>query len=518
MRTDILKKTCVDSENNDVGLKRDFVHVMILLACSLLVGAYLIITTVIIAKDGVYFIEYARNLTVNPVSTMVDQYQHPGYPFLILFAHKITGILYEGTSVFSWIYSAQVVSLIFRLLAIVVMYFIGKILVSPKESFWAMLILIFLPLPAKHGSDALSDWPHMFFLATGYLLLILGAAEKKWWLYGFAGFAAGLGYLIRPECAQIVLFGCLWSAFQICSAKSGTVRAKAVFALILLFIGFIVSAGPYMKLKGAVFPKKQGVPAAQNKPTHQTHEQAKPEYAYGRHALGFANLDIIRSLYKMFQNIGETLMWIYLPAFAIGLYNYFRRQKFCEPGSFFTAALICLNIFILTWLFGKYGYISKRHTMPLVLLTIFHIPSGLRVIASLLGKITNKKGDPIFQRQGNSHLLFPVLIVLGISISMPRLFKPLRFERRNYRQAARWLGNNTGLNDVIAFSDELDKRLPFYAQRRGLKCHDPKNAHGARYMLKKIGHKEAIPSTEEIVFVSDCDKRNRKIFIYQIQN
>jgi 4-amino-4-deoxy-L-arabinose transferase-like glycosyltransferase len=136
------------------------------------------------------------------------------------------------------------------------MYFIGKHLLGAALSFWAILILIVLPEPAKYGSDALSDWPHLFFLSAGLLLLLKGAMNERWWLFGFAGFTAGTGYLIRPECAQLVAVGGLWLGLQLLWPKRAMSKGKVLFAFALLLVGFLAIAGPYMKLKGAVFPKK----------------------------------------------------------------------------------------------------------------------------------------------------------------------------------------------------------------------------------------------------------------------
>src|SRR4030042_2015744 len=92
---------------------KDFINISILLVITSAIGIYLMVNTVIIAKDGVTFIEYAKKLQDAPVKTMIDEYQHPGYPWLIFAAHKITGFWYQATSVFGWIYSAQSVTLLF---------------------------------------------------------------------------------------------------------------------------------------------------------------------------------------------------------------------------------------------------------------------------------------------------------------------------------------------------------------------------------------------------------------------
>ncbi len=260
-----MKKTIEQSDK-----RRDFLNLSILLMLASCIGIYLIVTTVMVSRDGIIFIKYAQKVEANPVKANVDEYQHPGYPLLILATHKMTGFLHKNTPILSWVYCAQSVTLIFRLLALVVLYFIAKQLFGARMSFWAVFIIILLPKPAEYGSDTLSDWPHLFFLLTGFLLLLRVATNKRWWLFGFVGLAAGAGYLVRPECAQLIVLGSLWLGLQLLLPGEHTIgKGKALSALALLLVGFLAIAGPYMYLKGAVFPKKKFPPHHQGNQSFQ---------------------------------------------------------------------------------------------------------------------------------------------------------------------------------------------------------------------------------------------------------
>ena len=179
-----------------------------MLAIALCIGVYIIATSVLIAKDGIYYIGRAQKFSSDPIGVIKA---HPfGYPFLIFIAHKFVTLFCKEPSVYTWIYSAQGVSLLCRLLALIPLYFIGKFLVGPKKSYWAILILVMLPYPARFGSDTMREWPHMLFLATGFLLLIWASLSGKWWAFGPVGLIAGLGYLVRVECAQLIVYAILW--------------------------------------------------------------------------------------------------------------------------------------------------------------------------------------------------------------------------------------------------------------------------------------------------------------------
>ncbi|UCF17833.1 MAG: glycosyltransferase family 39 protein, partial [Phycisphaerales bacterium] len=188
--------------------KRDAINLFILIIVACVLGIYLIASTVLISKDGVFYIEQARLFSSDPADVMRGN--APGYPFLILAAHSFVGLFGDNSSLFGWIYTAQGVTLLFRLLALVPLYLIGKQLVGSRKSFYALLLLILLPHPAKMACELTREWPYMLFLATGFLFLLWGARRGRWWAFGLAGLATGLGYWIRPACIQLVIYGSMW--------------------------------------------------------------------------------------------------------------------------------------------------------------------------------------------------------------------------------------------------------------------------------------------------------------------
>jgi len=502
------------------GESKDIILASILLAIALCIGVYLIITTVIIAKDGVTFIEYAKNLTVSPTSTMLSQDQHPGYPLLILAAHKMTRVFYESASIRSWIYCAQSVTLIFRLLTVIALYFIGKDLAGAKFSFWAILILILLPKPAKYGSDALSDWPHFFFLATGFLMLIRGAEGRKWWLFGFVGLTAGMGYLVRPECAQLVVYGSLWLVPQLFWSKLAVSRRKVMSALALLLIGFLVTAGPYMKLKGAVLPKKGVGGFASNVQSYDVYDYGQRDQTHSTaiYTASFVPSDIVGAFGKLAQNIGETLMWFFVLPLLIGIYKYFKERNWQEPGKLFITALIALNIPLLIWLYCKHGYISGRHTLPLVAFTIFYVPIGLQLMGSWLQDRFSKKTDQIPVMEAGRQFWFLVLLAIGLSICTPKLLTPMRTKKQSYRHGAQWLANHTEESDIIAVPDV---RISFYAQRKGLEYKAEQIPEKAKYVVrifKKENNKATLSEQLSRVEYRYVDKRNEKVGVVIYRN
>lgn len=463
----------VSGSSKQLIKKQDLIHIAILLAIALVIGVYLIATTVLIAKDGTLHIECARQIADNPVEAVRNMTPCPGYPFLIYLMHKVTGLFNDTESIQGWIISAQAVSLLSKVIASVALYFVGSYFVGPRISFWGVLILSILPDSAKFGSDALTEWPHLMFLTTGFLLLLLGAQYHKNWMFGWAGIIAGLGYLVRSEGCQLILYGSAWLIFNLVRPQGKMKRAKAARALILLLAGFAVIAIPYMQSKGYVFPDDQGMwklPAFLS----FSNDSYSPIINAN---ICLAGLSIKRVIGNetLITNMCETLMYYFVPALLIGCYYYFRKQSKTLEQTFFAAAFIILNIAMLYWQSSR--SLSRRHTLALVVFTIFYIPIGLHTIAHWLSERSPKNN--VGMQKNRQHWFF-VLLVIGMAICLPKLLRPMRIDKQGYLDAAMWLKKNTKPEDIIAVPD---KRIAFYAERKGL-MYDKNVPKEVKYIVK----------------------------------
>ena len=174
-----MTRTKAESGTKNAERRDDILHVLILVSIALVLGAYLVVTTVLISKDGVTYIGLAERFSNEPLNVIKGRCAgYPedlpvGYPFLIFAAHRIGAWFGADSSAIAWTYSAQFLTLLCRVLALIPLYFIGKLLVGAKRSFWAAAILIILPYQAQFASDALRDWPHILFLAAGFVFLLV---------------------------------------------------------------------------------------------------------------------------------------------------------------------------------------------------------------------------------------------------------------------------------------------------------------------------------------------------------
>ncbi|HOV78183.1 MAG TPA: hypothetical protein PLS24_09135, partial [Sedimentisphaerales bacterium] len=89
--------------------KFDVLRLALLMGLGSVIGVYLILTTTLITKDGVFYIEQAQQIAQDPAG--VCRRHPPGYPFLIWAGHAIASRFAEGDSPRLWAYSAQAVTL-----------------------------------------------------------------------------------------------------------------------------------------------------------------------------------------------------------------------------------------------------------------------------------------------------------------------------------------------------------------------------------------------------------------------
>ncbi len=263
----------------------DVLCLSLLTGLGLLLGVYQVYRSTLINPDGVVYIGLAQRLPGDYAG--VARRYPAGYPLILWAAHEAATLVAGPDSSMLWLYSAQGATVACRVLALIPLYFLGKLLVGARRSFWALLILIALPYPAQYGSDVLREWPYLLFLSLGFWLLYWGLRERHGWVLALVGLDAGLGYLIRPECAQLILFGLLGlGAVRLATAGKrdgpGDRRGQGEVAAVqgsmeratpgwlgagcLLITGFLVPVVPYLYATGTTIVPHQLWPATGNEP------------------------------------------------------------------------------------------------------------------------------------------------------------------------------------------------------------------------------------------------------------
>jgi hypothetical protein len=197
-----------------------------------------------------------------------------------------------------------------------------------------------------------------------------------------------------------------------------------------------------------------------------------------------------------------------MPALLVGIFSRYRKKsELTVEERFFVPVFAVLNIVMMVLLYCNYGYVTVRHCLPLVVLTIFYVPDGLRIIGDWLGELIGRRLP-----------WFHILLVSGLIICLAKLGPPLRIEKQGYRDAADWLKHNSMESDIIAVPD---RRISFYAGRKGSLYVDgiPKQA---AYALKIIADENQEPGLgrpaqeQYCVRVDRRKEQGKKIVIYKL--
>lgn len=493
--------------------KKDFINIAILATIIFVIGVYLIASTVLISRDGTLYIDSAKKLTANNfLETVRTMRACPLHPFLISMIHKTC--LFGGKErLQEWIISAQAVSLLSKLVASITLYFIGSILAGRKAAFWGVLILCVLPDSAEYGSDAIPEWPHLMFLSIGFLLLLWGTQYRKSWMFGLAGIAAGLGYLIRSESCQLILYGGMWLIFNLVRPEGKMRRPKAFAALILLAAGFAVVAVPYMKLKGYVFPD-QGIMKLST--VLRINDDDNADSAHGRNmCIAGIPSDKVKGNKTLTKNICETLVYYFVPGLVIGCWYYFRKQSKITEQVFYPAVFIITNIAILLWQISHRHFLSRRYSLALIAFTAFCIPIGIEIIADWISKRMSKS-RPIADKD-RQHWFY-ILLFIGIMLCLLKLAKRTDLQKYGYRDVAIWLNKNTTSEDVIAVPD---KRIIYYAERNGIEYSKKRKiSKYANYIVRVVKNEDVTPDfskeMEEQYSAWVNKKKKEKLVVYRV--
>jgi len=142
---------------------------------------------------------------------------------------------------------------------------------------------------------------------------------------------------------------------------------------------------------------------------------------------------------KLVEKTSDNLMYFFVPALLVGIYCRFRRQfAGVEAENVFVPAFIAFNVVMLVLLYSNYGHIRRRHALPVVVFTIFYVPLGLEAIAGWLVGMSSMGAAGQANTEKTKFWYF-VLLVIGLVVCAPKLFKPIRAEKQGYRTWLRGL-------------------------------------------------------------------------------
>ena len=295
-------------------------------------------------------------------------------------------------------------------------------------------------------------------------------------------------------------------------------RTKLICAFFILLIGFALPMAPYVKERGRIAPLKLRQLFDSPKAYTESFSKAKSEQEVNvdnRNSIYSITSIIIKAFGRLIGEISENLMYFFLPALLYGFYFHFNKKNGAIAERFFMPVFILLNVIMMILLRYSQGYISRRHCLPLIVFSIFYVPIGLQVFAEWLS-IRFPKGS--LEKNPKPQLWFFILVAVGVAICLPKLIRPLRVEKRGYREVAKWLKENTAEEDLIAVPDH---RIGFYAERDITTSEDKNVSKEIDYIVSLVKDENEEPEFSKAVqkkLSLWVDKRRKKykLIIYEV--
>ena len=450
-----------------------FMAVMVALTAGL--GLYLLLTSVLIADDGVYHIRQAQRLMDS--GGKPPEINFLGYSWLVARAWRLATTLGAGPGGPTWIYTAQAVALFCRVLAVLVFYRLGRILVEPKDCLVGMVVLIALPEPAHWGSDALRDWTSALFIGIGLLAVMRGILTERTRWFAAAGVLSGLGCAVHLVAAQGALLGTCWLGWRwLRPAATGWTRRRLLMAAGGLWVCFAGAVWVVGAKQGFVIPERfnvmdEGADAAAG---FDDRASLRQEAGWSLQEAVTGAGRVIQGLAATIEALAENLMWFFAVAAAIGgiglvRSRHWQLERFMVGGLLLVNVLLCVVRYV--WV---EPHVSRRYMLTLTVVACFYVPAGLRIMARWW--VSRRSADhEKTDATTAADRVFWILLVVGLAVCVPKLIRPMRADKQGYRDAAQWIARNTDEGTVIAV---FDPRIALYADREGVRyLPDPQFGH-----------------------------------------
>jgi hypothetical protein len=422
----------------------DWGRVLLVALLALLVRGWLITHTEVSARDSIGFIRYALQFDDRPWADVVRSFeQHPGYPVLVWLVSRPVRLIAGGTSCDAMVLSAQLATTLSAVLMVIPVYFLGKTLFGRHAGLVAAALLQCLPVFVRVTADGLSEGPFLLFLASGLYFAITGLRTRSSWRFLTCGLFTGLAYLTRPEGGELAIAA---------AAVLGVVGfvhwgwRRTVIGGAALALGLVPCIGLYVGITGHLT----------NKPTpngilHGEPVDPPPAIAKNCTTLVAAFWDAelqsgqSRTWWGLQTLFRESVKSFHYATAALALLGVvlFRRRLRDDAGLWVLAILTVIHAVVLWRMAVVIGYVSERHTLPLVLVGVFWAGAAIPEIGRLLGSIRR------FTGQSWPRFVPELLAVVVMAAGVPSIVKPLHANRAGHHAAGRWMAGHVSDQDEV---------------------------------------------------------------------
>ncbi len=453
----------------------DRLRLGILLLVAVAIHGWLLAHTYTTARDSIEFARIALQLQ-NPqaasapgegpvnVGDILRKAKHPpGYPLAVLAVSSAVRPLYHAPLPDQMLLSAQLTTAIAGVLLAFPTYWLGRFLFGKFAGFAAALLFQVLPVAAHVTSDGLTEGPYLLTMATALLLGV--RAIKKPGIGGFllCGLATGASYLCRPE--GLVIAAAVGVTAVVLGAVRTWPRRAALARCTALAVGAMIPAAPYMVIIGGITNKPTGNAIFERLMGNPKEKMWKGD----RGAAPAADGPLFAAWYEP-ETDGAKPIWVVKTLLSEGgktfhygtgvlaLFGLAMACQRCRAEPWLAVPLLAgvANFALIVALGWKIGYLSERHTLPVVFI-------GCIFAAGWLAQWPEWAARRFGQTSVLAGWRVPIVALIVLVLScLPPALKPLHENRVGHKHAGRYLADVLQPEDTLVDPFEWAK---FYSGR-----------------------------------------------------
>lgn len=391
---------------------------------------------VCIDRNGVQFVEFARQLGDDPIRWMKSTTRQPGFAALLLLTHSLFNDFLGGDSPEAWQRCGEALALIGGVATCGLVFFLGRALFDVKIGAVSGLLAAVWPQGAEMSAEALSDMPHLALYLAALLCLLQAISSGRKGTLFVGGAILGLCYLMRQEAVGLLAAGTI--CWLIDSPQKG-LGGRVLGAGILAF-GFIVAASPHSMLTGRWIPNKNPLDLLRF-----LHRPASGPAAAGL-LLGYDLVwwKAVGNVVSDWLRSGRVVIPALFLAGAVAPNAPRSERRGWRLVAFAAAAQVCL----LQVRAAVYGELSTRYVAILVALSLPWAASGWLTI---------------IRRVGGHRLGVAAAVVVPLAPLCVYLARPV-YGKEHYRTAGRWIREHAQAGDRVLAHENLEQVM-YYADR-----------------------------------------------------
>ncbi len=235
-----------------MSLQSHLVRIGLLMSAAAILLIWLAAGTEVMFADGLRYVAQAQKIDQGSWSeAMVRAADHPAYPLAIAAAHRIAG----GTGPIAWQAAAQGASILAGVLLVVPLYLFAFELYGSRAAWLACLLTYLVPLTGHVLADVLAEGTFLLFWMTGCWTALRFLREGRTAWLAATIVLAGMAYMTRPEglLLPLALAGTL--VLMVCRSSARFSWPVWSRSVLLLIVGPLLLAGPYVLLRGGIATK-----------------------------------------------------------------------------------------------------------------------------------------------------------------------------------------------------------------------------------------------------------------------